>query len=302
MNWEKLGLIFQPDSTHPKLISHAANPLAVHMNDDIFRIFYSGRDTQNRSSVGAVDIDIITREIITSHNEPFFVHGPEGSFHADGISIGGTYQAGINTYMLFMGWQTPAGGHWRGDVGRFTVQADFTLTEDDPRPFMGSDEHDPISLSYPWVHQRADGVYDMWYGSTVDWHSPNGEMIHTIKHATSTDGENWDKDDQHVPYELGVAQAFSRPTVLIDDDNTKHMWFSYRDGAGTLYRIGYAVQKDGKDWQLCLDKSGIHPSATGWDSEMIEYPFVFGHKSDTYMLYNGNGFGRSGFGLARLEA
>jgi hypothetical protein len=36
----------------------------------------------------------------------------------------------------------------------------------------------------------------------------------------------------------------------------------------------------------------------GWDSEMIEYPFVFEHDGLRYMLYNGNGYGRSGFGLA----
>ena len=29
-----------------------------------------------------------------------------------------------------------------------------------------------------------------------------------------------------------------------------------------------------------------------------EHPFVFVHKEQRYMLYNGNGFGESGFGLA----
>jgi len=31
---------------------------------------------------------------------------------------------------------------------------------------------------------------------------------------------------------------------------------------------------------------------------MIEYPYVFYHKEKRYMLYNGNGFGKTGFGLA----
>ncbi|MBB5866436.1 hypothetical protein [Xanthomonas sp. 3058] len=34
---------------------------------------------------------------------------------------------------------------------------------------------------------------------------------------------------------------------------------------------------------------------------MIEYPFVFDHAGQRYMLYNGNDYGRSGFGLAVLE-
>ena len=42
-------------------------------------------------------------------------------------------------------------------------------------------------------------------------------------------------------------------------------------------------------------------SKTGWDSEMICYPYVFDRKGERYMLYNGNGYGKTGFGLAVLE-
>ena len=76
------------------------------------------------------------------------------------------------------------------------------------------------------------------------------------------------------------------------------MWYSYR---GKKYRIGYAESKDGKRWNRLDHLAGISPSKNGWDSEMIEYPFVFNHNGSRYMLYNGNGFGASGFGLAILE-
>jgi hypothetical protein len=33
-------------------------------------------------------------------------------------------------------------------------------------------------------------------------------------------------------------------------------------------------------------------------SEMIQYPFVFDHDGERYMLYNGNGYGRTRVGLA----
>ncbi|MFM8395102.1 MAG: hypothetical protein ACKOB4_14370, partial [Acidobacteriota bacterium] len=46
---------------------------------------------------------------------------------------------------------------------------------------------------------------------------------------------------------------------------------------------------------------GIDVSAAGWDDEMIEYPFVFEHRGRLFMLYNGNGYGRTGFGLALLR-
>ena len=64
MTWNKLGLLYKPKDIHPKLKTHAANPLPVHIHDDIFRVYFSGRDVENRSSVGFVDIDILKKEVV----------------------------------------------------------------------------------------------------------------------------------------------------------------------------------------------------------------------------------------------
>jgi hypothetical protein len=301
--WEKLGLLFCPSETnrHPKLVSHASNPLPILLEEDVYRIFFSGRDAFNRSSVGAVDVDIIKRKIVSEHHHPFFEHGPEDSFYADGVSIGNCYEVDGVQYMLFMGWQSPKGAHWRGDVGRLMVKPDLTLELEGEIPFMGSDIVDPISLSYPWVMKNAMGGYSMWYGSTISWDAGNGEMLHVLNYASSADGHSWNREGLAVPYELGKAQAFSRPTVVGDIEIGYEMWFSYRSGSGEKYRIGYTFSKDGRKWERSLEAVDIDVSAEGWDSEMIEYPFVFDHKGQRYMLYNGNGFGKTGFGLAVLE-
>ena len=62
------------------------------------------------------------------------------------------------------------------------------------------------------------------------------------------------------------------------------MWFSFRSGAGEKYRIGYAACDDGRNWAMHLDDAGISVSERGWDSEMIEYPFVFDHGGCRYMV------------------
>jgi hypothetical protein len=79
------------------------------------------------------------------------------------------------------------------------------------------------------------------------------------------------------------------------------MWFSYRSGRGEAYRVGYSESRDGIAWILKLDEVGIDVSENGWDSTMIEYPYVFRHGDNTYMLYNGDGYGKTGFGLAILD-
>lgn len=300
MCWRKLGQLYQPEPVHPKLLTNAANPLPVLLDGDVYRVFFSGRDAQNRSSVGFVDVDIVGRKVLYVHDRPVFEHGAEGGFYSHGVSIGNCYKVGGKRYMLFMGWQCPEGGHWRGDVGRLVLGHDMSLRLDGDAPFMASDATDPISLSYPWVMQDENGLYRMWYGSTVTWNAGNGEMLHVIKYATSTDGHHWDRHGQAIPHALGVAQAFSRPTVKVKSDGY-HMWFSYRSGSGMPYRIGYAFSVDGVRWKNHFDETGIDVSDSGWDSEMIEYPYVFEHLGTVYMLYNGNAYGRTGFGLAALQ-
>jgi hypothetical protein len=298
MPWTKLGRLYCPDPVHPKLFSYAANPLAIFLERDVYRIFFSGRDIHEHSSVGYVDVDIIKRRLVYVHDKPVFEYGPEKSFYSHGVSIGNCYEADGHRYILFMGWQRPTGSHWRGDIGRLVLESNSSVRLDGNEPFMSTNAVDPVSLSYPWVIKGENGSYQMWYGSTVTWDAGNGEMLHVIKHAVSKDGHHWQRRGLSVPYQLGIAQAFSRPSVVHGPESGYQMWFSYRDGTGQKYRIGYAVSRTGEEWELRLDEVGIDVSADGWDSEMIEYPFVFDHKGRRYMLYNGNDYGKTGFGLA----
>jgi len=180
MKWHNATHLYSCNNLHPKLISHAANPLPIHMEGDIYRIFFSARDSNNRSSVGAVDFDIVSRNLIKEHKTPFFTHGSSDTFYSHGVSIGNTYQVENTLYMLFMGWHQPDKGHWFGEIGRLIVNADLSLSLDSTHPFMGLDSEDPISLSYPWV-EKIGGRYLMWYGSTETWDAGNDEMLHIIK-------------------------------------------------------------------------------------------------------------------------
>lgn len=301
VRWLKLGRIYCPKSRHPQLASHAANPLAVHLEGDIYRIFFNGRDLCNRSSIGFVDCDIESRKIVHESDRPAFEFGPEGSFYSHGVSLGNSYEANGTRYVMFMGWNRLSRQNWRGEIGRLVVGPDLALGHIQTWPVLPIDASDRMSLSYPWVMEAVGGGFHMWYGSTISRDIGNGEMLHVIKYATSMDGDHWCRKGIAVPYKVGEAQAFSRPTVVRDSDGCYHMWFSYRGGVGQTYRIGYAFSSDARKWELRLEDAGIDVSNACWDSEMIEYPFVFEHKGRRYMLYNGNGYGKTGFGLAIQE-
>ncbi|MEZ4852011.1 MAG: hypothetical protein R3B93_26090, partial [Bacteroidia bacterium] len=74
----------------------------------------------------------------------------------------------------------------------------------------------------------------------------------------------------------------------------------FRTNPARGYRLGYAWSEDLKNWYREDDKAGIALSSEGWDSEMMCYPHIFEVDGKAYLLYNGNKFGRFGFGLAEL--
>ena len=57
---------------------------------------------------------------------------------------------------------------------------------------------------------------------------------------------------------------------------------------------------DGIKWER-IKEIELDVSESGWDSEMVCYPYVFEYNDKLYMLYNGNGYGKTGIGLAILE-
>jgi hypothetical protein len=189
-----------------------------------------------------------------------------------------------------MGWQQKQGHHWRGDIGR------INLSDGKISMLLGVNEEDKVSLSYPHV-MFDEGVYKMWYGSTESWTSDNGEMIHTIKYATSNDCKQWHCHGTVVPYELGVAQAFLSH-VCINLIKDIRCGFLIGEEMVYLIGIGYAFSDNGKDWKM--SQSNLTVSGEGWDSDMVCYPHVFKHKNNLFMLYNGNRYGINGFGSSHF--
>ena len=139
----------------------------------------------------------------------------------------------------------------------------------------------------------------MWYLSCREWKLEAGKPKHWyhIRYAESADGIKWKRTGiVCIDFVTRSEHAISRPCV-IKENNWYKMWYSYR---GKNYRIGYAESSDGLHWTRKDREAGIRVSRSGWDSKMIEYPFVFDHQGSRYLLYNGNDYGKTGIGLALL--
>jgi hypothetical protein len=107
--------------------------------------------------------------------------------------------------------------------------------------------------------------------------------------------------------DAGEDFAVCRPCVCRNGDKYAMLYSyrllkQYRTAPEQSYRLGYAESADGVHWQRLDDQVGIERSAAGWDADMIEYCSIFQEGDQTYLLYNGNGFGSSGVGIARLDS
>jgi hypothetical protein len=298
MRWRKLGRVFAPDRNHTWMMTHAANCAALQVDQDRHRIFFSTRDAQNRASIGFVELDL--REpgkILSVSSTPVLTPGPLGSFDDSGVSLACIVVHDSTVFLYYTGWNLGVTVPWRNSIG-LAASADGTHFERvSPAPVLDRNRVDPFSLSYPFV--LADEEWRMWYGSNLRWGSEQRDMDHVIKYAVGRGPDDWTPTGiVSIPLSSPEEYALSRPCVIRTGDRWQ-MWFSHRGGA---YRIGYATSADGVHWHRNDDEAGIEPSPSGWDSESVEYPWVFDHDGSRYLLYNGNRYGATGFGVAILES
>lgn len=299
MRWKKLGQVFCPDNNFDWMKSHAANPVAEPLGNGFFRIYFTCRDEKNRSSIGSLELDIRDpSKILNLSQKPIIGPGSLGHFDDSGTTASWLVVLNGKKYFYYLGWNLGVTVPWRNTIGLAICEPDqSSFTKYSEAPLLDRSGVDPFSLSYPCV-LIENSLWRMWYGSNLTWGASEKDMSHVIKYAESTDGIHWDrKGVVTLPLRNDGEIALSRPCVLKDNGVYK-MWYAFR---ASTYHIGYAESADGLHWERMDEKSGIDVSQTGWDSETIEYAYVLDHSGERYMFYNGNGYGRTGFGLAILE-
>lgn len=302
MGWVKKGLIFKARRECEWMASHAALPTVQGLDEDIFRVYFSSRDDRGKAQIGFFDFDPQSPgDIRQTSQRPVIGFGSLGSFDDSGVTTSCVVRHNDSLYHYYTGWSLGVTVPFYYSIG-LAISSDGgnTFRRVSASPIMDRNDVDPYLSASPFVLIEND-VWRMWYVSGVKWELENGRPKHYyhIKYAESKDGRNWKRTGiVCIDFASERENAIARPCVL-KEDGLYRMWYAYR---GRSYRIGYAESKDGLRWNRRDEESGIDVSKSGWDSEMIEYPFVFGSKGKRYMLYNGNDYGRTGIGLAMLAS
>jgi len=304
MEWIKKGLIFEP-GRYDWMFTHAQNPFPEHMEGDIYKIHIAGRDRSNRARGGYFVIDINDPKNILSVSEtPTIDLGELGCFDDCGVMPSCIVRTGGRQYMYYTGWSQAVVTPFTFFIGLFiSDDGGNTYHRYSKAPVLGRTMHDPFLTCSPWV-LLEDGLWRMWYVSGTGWdvlsNDPKPKHYYHIKYAESDDGLNWRSEGTVCIDYRDDEYAIARPVVYKEDGHYR-MVYCHRGGPHA-YRAGYAESDDGITWVRKDDEVGIDVSDTGWDSYMICYPCVFGHKGEMYMLYNGGrNYGENGCGIAILD-
>jgi hypothetical protein len=305
MKWTKLGHVFCPDGGSDWMHTHAMIPIAEQIDGDLFRYYFSPRDKLNRGHGGFLEVDMRhPTKPLRVRGTPVLSPGPLGCFDDSGalpnaiVNIGGRkllYYTGINLGVTVKIRNSIGLAEWDSATESFVKLF--------PGPVIDRTRDAPHFVATPEV-KVEDGRFRAWFTSCVRWESTSDGPKHfyNLEYAESPDGVVWERNRTiAIDFRDAYEYALGTPRVIRDHDGYK-MWFCSRaTETCPTYRIRYATSEDGIHWVRNDGAVGIDVSPSGWDSQMVCYPFVFDHRERRYMLYNGDGYGRTGFGIAVLD-
>lgn len=319
MKLKKLGKIFDP--TQHRLpnacVQFAQSPQAL-VFDDFVRIYFSTRavDTANGkylSHIAFVDMRKDLREIIRVSEKTVIPLGGLGCFDEHGIFPMNVMRHGDRIYGYTCGWNRRVSVSVDTGIGLAVSNDDgLTFQRLGEGPVLSASLHEPCLVGDGFVKVVGD-TFHMWYIFGTGWKrfAPDTPPDRTYKigHAVSKNGIDWVKEEarQIISDHLGPDESQALPTV-VQIGERHHMFFCYRESFDFRtankrgYRIGHAYSDDLLHWTRDDANPQLEIGDGEWDSEMQCYPHAFECDGRYYLLYNGNEFGRHGFGLAEIEA
>lgn len=309
------GLVFDPRrfTWDKDFIGFAQGPQAL-VFEDFVRVYFSLRtdegDGQFFSHVRYADFSPDMVDVLAIARHEVVPRSSAGSFDEHGIFPMNVVRVGDKIYAYSNGWSRRKSVPVETGIGLLVSNDNgHTFERTGVGPVLSATLQEPYLVGDPFVSYSPNG-FRMWYIRGQEWLQSEAvgppERVYKIAEAVSEDGVVWVKRNRRlVPDVLGPDEAQALPSV-VQWGGTFHMVFCYRHAFDfrtnpkNSYRLGYAKSLNSESWEREDKSLKLPQSETGWDSEMRCYPHVFEIGGRLRLLYNGNEFGRYGFGMATL--
>ncbi len=309
LRWVKQSRLFRVEGQSDWMSSHAQMPVRDTVDSKTVRIFFATRDRDNRSRIAFVDVSATHPEkVLRISDRPVLDVGELGCFDDRGVLPSWIITSGGKKYLFYIGISTGSTVPGRAAVGiAESRDGGESFTRMFPGPIVDRHSIEPHFCTAPCVHPGYP--WRMWYASGTHWDIVDGkpEPAYLIWQTDSADGIAWNRPGKLAINCVDCTEAgLTRPSVIRDRDRYR-MWFctrgqnDFRKSGPAAYRIAYAESADGYNWERMPVQPGLQVTKDSWDSDMLAYPYVYKNNGHLEMLYNGNGFGQSGFGFAVLR-
>lgn len=318
MIWNKIGAIFDPSSIKDRpewMHGFAQAPNAI-IFENFVRVYFCCRPLpdgrkQFVSYCAFVDFDRQNlHNVLRISEKPVLSLGGLGAFDEFGTYPVSFARDGDDIVAIYGGWSRCESVPFNISLG-YARSSDggVTFSKVGVGPILSHSINEPFVVTSPKI-RKYNNKWVLAYTAGRKWFLDETgvpEIIYKLRMAFSDDGINWDRLDKDlIPDCIGEDEAQACPDI-IQKNGKYHMFFCYRYGTdfrsnpSRSYRLGYANSTDLLNWKRDDTQIALDVTPGSWDAEMIAYPHVFDLDGQTYMLYGGNGNGRTGFGLAKLE-
>jgi len=304
MKWKKLGRVYLPDGSKWWARHHAMIPTPILLNDDVVRVYITSCDADGIGRVGYVDIDLHEpTKVISASEEPILDVGIPGTFDESGALVCSVVPARNDClFMYHVGFELGSKIRYRLLTGLSQQRiGDKYFQRVKKTPVLERSDKELFFRCGPFVLNEKNR-FRMWYVAGSEWEQVGDatKPVYEIRHIESNDGVHWpDEGTPCIQLEKKNEHGFGRPYVIYDD-GLYRMFYSVRRRDVESYRLGYAESGDGLNWERKDHLVNLDVSESGWDSSMICYSAVIQLGGTWYMFYNGDDFGRTGFGVAEL--
>jgi predicted GH43/DUF377 family glycosyl hydrolase len=275
-------------------------PTPLLVDERRLRIYFGTTDDDMIGRIGYVDVDATEpSRVLAISAHPVLDIGAPGAFDDNGVVPASVVRVGDELWMYYVGFQL-------GMRVRYFMFSGLAISQDGGEtfkrrqrvPVLDRIENESLVRTAPFVIRDGER-WRVWYVGGDRFIEVDGKPLpsYTLRYLESKDGVNWTGPSSEMfPLDGDDEFGFGRPFILRSDDGYR-MWYSIRNRS-VGYRMGYAESLDGRFWTRRDELAGLTVSQDGWDSEMVGYAAIIEGPDKLYMLYNGNGYGRTGFGLA----